>query len=222
MVSVRTSLQREIPDITVRCYTDSQVALYWIHRKEKEWKPFVRNRVKEICHNVHPELWNHCPGTTNTADLPSTGLAMLELSVSHLWRTGPDWLSMEVPLGSGVEPSAMPEQCSQELNSSSKLSHSLVTVEGRTIGALLDCGNYSSWTRLVRVSAYVAAQFKTKKKKGSPGTLTVQEITAAELIWFLHAQETLAQHKDFDSLDTSYAFFWMTRACGSVGVAYEM
>ena len=79
---------------------------------------------------------------------------MVELSVNHMWRTGPDWLSMEVSIGSDVEPSAMPEQCSQELNSSSKLSHNLVTVESATIGALLGCGNYGSWTRLVRVSAY--------------------------------------------------------------------
>lgn len=66
---------------------------------------------------------------------------MVELSVSHLWRNGPDWLSMEVPFGSDVSPSAMPEQCSQKLNFSSKLSHNLVAVESPTIGALLVCGN---------------------------------------------------------------------------------
>ncbi|KAL5479392.1 hypothetical protein EMCRGX_G022912 [Ephydatia muelleri] len=203
LVSVRNYLQREVPNISVRCYTDSQVALYWIRGKEKEWKPFVRNRVNEICDNVHPALWNHCPGSTNPADLPSRGLTMVELSLSHLWHTGPDWLSMEVPLSSAVEPSAMPEQCSQELSSSSKLSHNLVMVEGPTIGALLECGNYSTWTRLVRVSAYVlraVAQFKARKRSDSPGALTVQEITATKLLWLLHAQGALAQHKDFDSL----------------------
>ena len=149
-------------------------------------------------------------GTTNPADLPSRGLTMVELSVSHLWRTGPDWLSTEVPLSSDVEPSAMPEHCSQEQSSSSKLSHNLVTVEGPTIGALLECGNYSSWTRIVRVSAYVlraVAQFKARKRSVSPGAMTVQEVTAAKLLWLLHAQGALAQHKDFDSLRYQLGLF---------------
>ena len=133
---------------------------------------------------------------------------MVELSVSHLWRTGPDWLAMEVSLGSNVEPNVMPEQCSQELCYSTKLSHSLVTVEIPTIGTLLDCENFSIWTRLIRVSAWVlkaVAQFKAKKN--SPHILTVHEVTAAELLWLLHAQGALTQHKDFDSLKHQLGLF---------------
>ena len=55
------------------CYTDSKVALYWIKRTEKEWKPFVENRVTEIRKLVPPTFWSHCPGRENPADLPSHG-----------------------------------------------------------------------------------------------------------------------------------------------------
>ena len=44
-----------------RCYTDSQVALFWIIGKEKEWKPFVQNRVNEVRSLTPIECWNHCP-----------------------------------------------------------------------------------------------------------------------------------------------------------------
>ena len=42
VVSIHTSIQT---NLDVKCYTDSQVALYWIRGKEKEWKP---NRVRDM------------------------------------------------------------------------------------------------------------------------------------------------------------------------------
>ena len=30
------------------CFTDSQVTLFWILGENKEWKPFVENRVREF------------------------------------------------------------------------------------------------------------------------------------------------------------------------------
>ena len=79
------NLKSTLPPIEVRCYTDSKVALYWIQGTNKEWKPFVENRVTEIRRNVAPSLWSHCPGKSNPADLPSRGLSALEVSVNQLW-----------------------------------------------------------------------------------------------------------------------------------------
>ena len=101
VTSVIDSLKSTLRSTEVRCYTDSQVALYWIQGTSKEWKPFMGNRVNEIRHNVDPSLWSHCPGKSNPADLPSRGLTTLEVSVtscgdedqngcllklSHVWR----------------------------------------------------------------------------------------------------------------------------------------
>ena len=97
MVSVQSSLEYEVPSLNCKCFTDSQVALYWIQGKDKEWKPFVQNRVCEIRRLIPSELWQHCPGSTNPADLPSRGLTMLELSVSQLWCEGPEWLRLNSP-----------------------------------------------------------------------------------------------------------------------------
>ena len=91
IVSVHSSLQHQIPSLSIKCFTDFQVALYWILGSDKEWKPFVQNRVAEIRRKVHPNHWYHCPGTNNPADLPSRGITMMELSVSQLWRSRPEW-----------------------------------------------------------------------------------------------------------------------------------
>ena len=91
-------LQSMYPRFQLKCYTDSQVALYWIKGVEKEWKPFVQNRVTEVwqLHVTSQNCWAHCPGTLNPADLPSRGISQLELSVSRLWPDGPERLPVEV------------------------------------------------------------------------------------------------------------------------------
>ena len=81
--------------------------MYWIRGIDKEWKPFVQNRVNEVRQNVHPDLWNHCPEVSNTADLPSRGVSIVELSTSLLWRTGPDWLNTDASFQSNVDASGM-------------------------------------------------------------------------------------------------------------------
>jgi len=93
IASVANSLRPTLPQLEIQCFTDSQVALYWIRGTNKEWKPFVQNRVNEIRRNVHPDVWSHCPGKSNPADLPSRGLTALENSVNQLWRQGPEWLN---------------------------------------------------------------------------------------------------------------------------------
>ena len=51
IVSVHSSLRHQIPSLTIKCFTDSQVALHWILGSDKEWKPFVQNRVTKIRRN---------------------------------------------------------------------------------------------------------------------------------------------------------------------------
>ena len=146
-----------MPPLDVQCYTDSQVALYWIRGRDKEWKPFVQNRVKEIRHKVHPELWHHCPGTSNPADLPSRGLTMMELSVSSLWRIGPEWLhtNTRLPLGPSEQVS-MPEECAPELRVKKRHTHTLVASESAPdIGRILNIEDYSSLRHLLRITARV-------------------------------------------------------------------
>ena len=47
------------------CWSDSQIALWWIKQNRKEWKPWVENRVTKI--------WNlgDTPGYTRTRQNPA-------------------------------------------------------------------------------------------------------------------------------------------------------
>jgi hypothetical protein len=216
VVSVRNSLQHVMGPLDIQCYTDSQVALYWVCGIDKEWRPFVQNRVKEIRRNVHPNHWHHCPGITNPADLPSRGTTIMELAASQMWHTGPEWLVLDTPIcdHSGVESLSMPELCSQELKSANKLSHNLLVVDiGPTIGDLMRCEDFSDLRSLLRVTAYVRRavdRFKCRQKSSDSAPISVlkpQEIAGEERMWISHAQKKLSQQKDFNTLKRQLGLF---------------
>ena len=70
ITSVANSLRSEITLEQAACYSDSQIALCWIQGLEREWKPFIQNRVSEIRKLVPVCSWKFCPGKENPADLP--------------------------------------------------------------------------------------------------------------------------------------------------------
>ena len=133
-----------------RCFTDSQVALFWIKGTGRDWKPFVQNQVDEIRKLVPVDCWNHCSGKENPADIPSRGMTPLELSTSKLWRNEPEWLKAQtnpVPL-----PVEIPEPCVAELKASSRVAvHSLLISRPPGISHIIDCERFNTIHKLYRV-----------------------------------------------------------------------
>ena len=74
--------------VSIHCWLDSTVALYWI-RGQGEYRQFVANRVHKI-QQQQDVKWQHVPTTENPEDLGSRAG-----SVDHheLWNQGPSWLS---------------------------------------------------------------------------------------------------------------------------------
>ena len=196
--TVDDSLKSILSHFELRCFTDSQVALYWIQGVDREWKPFVRNRTAEIRRKVAPEQWSHCPGETNPADIPSRGISFPELSVSRLWHHGPNWLPVAISSQPEVETITMPEECASEMK---RTTHTLLTTdEGPCMENVIDCQRYSSLSRLLRVTAYVrrAVQlFKGSTAVNRQAGLTSTELTNAEKLWLLTVQVTLKNDKYF-------------------------
>lgn len=207
IVSVRDSLDTILPRLAMRCYTDSQVALYWVRGTNKEWKPFVNNRVSEIRCRVHPDLWSHCPGISNPADLPSRGLPSLELAVSQLWRRGPEWMQtgFEPSSESGVQ--GMPTECSAELKAT-QYHNLLSTVSKETIEAILDPAKYSTLSKLIGVTVQIiraVKKFKELKRRqvNAPTNPSIEERVEAETLWAKSAQN----QRDIKTLTKQFNLF---------------
>lgn len=230
VVSVANGLRPTLPQLHIQCYTDSQVALYWICGTSREWKPFVQNRVNEIRRNVHRKAWSHCPGKSNPADLPPRGLASLEFKVSQLWQRGPEWLDACFTPPTEPQPVAMPEECSTELKASALRSLNLVATESKgSIGDLIYCEDFSTLSRLLRVTVQVlraVQQFKSSKSSNHPTTVTSGKLANAKLLWIVCAQKQLVDDKDFKSQQWQFNLFlddkgvWRCRRLTNSDVPY--
>ena len=195
IASVQNSLSSQRLHLDVYCFTDSLVGLYWIRGRDREWKPFVQNRVVEIHRSVQPDQWYHCPGITNPADLPSRGLSIVELSSSLLWRTGLEFLKNAIPPDPVAITMTMPELCLREFKSATK-STNLLLIQNCSIGNLLPCDNFSSLQKLLRITAHIlraVSQFKAKSTLQSLPVLSPEDIASAQVLWIIQVQEQLVQ-----------------------------
>ena len=183
------------------------MALFWITGIEREWKPFVQNKVDEIRSLVPISCWDHCAGKDNPADIPSQGLTTTELSVSKLWRSGPNWLEMTlnpVPDLAGE----IPESCIPEMKvADRKATHTLLsTSELTTVGSVIDCERYSTMHKLYRVTAFVLKFIDLSKRTTSTG-LATQDLSRSELYWVRDCQRHLEKDKRFATWQVQFSLF---------------
>ena len=133
--------------------------------------------------------------------------------MSQLWKEGPEWLKLWTdPLPLRRTADAMPEECVQELRVAFK-SLSLISAESRTtIADLMTCQNFSTYLRLLRVTAQVlraVERFKAGKNR-SPGdttAITPRQLAQAEALWIVSAQQQFNNEKNFQQQQRRLGLF---------------
>ncbi|MCP4479276.1 MAG: hypothetical protein GY818_14415, partial [Planctomycetaceae bacterium] len=86
-------VKSDFPDVQVRLWTDSEIALYWLTSSSRKLKQFVQNKVNAINSIFETADWGHTPSQENPADLVSRGCSAQSLRDSTLWEKGPTWLA---------------------------------------------------------------------------------------------------------------------------------
>lgn len=203
---VSTALKDELPLEPPRCYTDSKVALYWIRGENKEWKQFIQNRVTSIRRLCPQQLWDHCDGSSNPADIPSRGRSLSDETTLTLWLNGPQWLHCGKEPGQQSSDSSsgnMPEECLAELKNSTTAAESstFLTTNGLGIDPILECENFSSLKRLLRITSQVIKYVDTLKLKlGNTVQRSSDEadnLVRAERYWIKVSQQQFMMMKEF-------------------------
>ena len=177
----------QLPLRNVHAWTDSTIVLNWLTGNPRRFKTYVGNRVSSVVELIPPDRWNHVEGIENPSDCASRGLFPSELLDHPLWWNGPPWLRQDA--------SQWPKQVSitplDNTDEERELSFHTTT---SSISPVLKIGNFSSFTRLKRVTAWVFRfihNCRCRKLQIEPiheAHLTTKELHKAEVHWYLDAQ----------------------------------
>ncbi len=173
-------------------FTDSQIVLAWVQSHARNYKPFVSSRVGEIQSNSNPAEWRHINGDLNVADDVSRGVAATELN--GRWEHGPAFLQLPE--------NQWPEEVSnayeeQEIDTEQRKVKIVLNFASTKAEEVMNIKKFSSWRRLIRVTAYVRRfiqRCRKQKDEESPNerSLSPQELQESELFWIKEAQKSLA------------------------------
>ena len=146
-----------------------------LNKESKPWKQYVLSRVKEIRECTAQDLWRHCPGGLNPADLPSCGMNARELANEKRWWKGPEFLykpeaewppEVEIKETEAVmnEIVKNPKEVTHALTTTNCSNESVELFSGANIGAIMNCDEYNSKTKLLRVTALVLRAVRKMKR----------------------------------------------------------
>lgn len=184
-------------------WSDSMNVLWWIRKPSRSFRPFIANRIGEIHDSSSPTQWRHVSPHQNPADLPTRGMSVTEVKRSEIWWKGPNFLSMPEDTWPKTEIDVTPE-ATLEVRKKARATFDVPGTESvlfaltRKTTWRLDPGRYSSWTRLLRVRAWVHRFVNNCGKlpeERSSGELSSQEISDAETDIIKEAQQVAFQEE---------------------------
>ena len=183
-------------------FTDSNIVLSWIRSQAREFKPFISARVAEIQSSSDPSQWRHVPGEFNVADDVSRGVPAQDLN--KRWSAGPEFLRL--PESEWPQETALVPPTKDEMEYRQRKIVCTVTVT--KADEAIDPRRFSSWRKLIRVTALIqrfARRIRSRRNGGQKqeGPLTPSELQEAETLWLKEAQKSLhsrMQKKEFDAL----------------------
>lgn len=136
---------------SVFAFSDSTVALCWVHSSPHRWDTFVANRVTKIQNELAPNHFYHVAGTDNPADCLSRGLTPSQIINHPLWFNGPPWVRSDISQWPIVDfnPATVTEVFEEK-------KHSLVTSAPSVESSIILLANrLSSWSKLLRCVVYI-------------------------------------------------------------------
>ena len=152
----------EIPISSSTFWVDSSTVLHYIRNETKSFHTFVSNRIAKIRDSTSPAQWKYVRSQQNVADIASRGMKIKTFLDNQTWINGPDFLRLPVS-----QWPSQPEHLKEIINDvEEKLPQKsfAVTVDStNAIDSLLS--KYSSWTKLLKITAWILRYISILKSK---------------------------------------------------------
>lgn len=197
-------------------WTDSTIALHWIHKEPYQCETFVANRIASIQNNSSVGAWRHVSTTDNPADFLTRGMSAAEIVKNRLWLNGPAWLSQPEenwPKGGFIRTDVSREVSAElKINIVTELTTKPLTYFSPSLKKEIPLNDHTnSLDKLINVTAYVfrfinrlktAAKHKNgrnrrskRKRAAKPvnGTSVYEQLTEEERAEALRYQIRSAQ-----------------------------
>ncbi|CAG2198095.1 unnamed protein product [Mytilus edulis] len=192
LIFVKSELDISIEEMYLR--SDSQCVLKWISTK-KELNVFVKNIIAEI--KAHKDVkFMYVNTMENPADVATRGTTASKLKNDSLWWHGPKWSNYDTQNwkndsfgdNSSVEKMYQSEIKDENSRCSTLLCNQIEEENRSPLG--IDCRKFSSYTKVIRVTAWIQRFVsRMKKDKSSTGkVLTYKELKVAEMNWIKYIQ----------------------------------
>ena len=184
-------------------WTDSTIVLQWINSTNK-YPIFIANRVTEVLENTSIDQWNHVATCDNPADAGMRGLSAEVLQSSSCVR-GPDFLRTKhflfvstTDVVDNIKLGVVTKE--QNDDSISSLAASLTNPPGEQSINLIPFDKYSSYQKLLRVTAYVLCLLPTHESyrtvDGSIADLVELEEAERHLQYLIQGEYFSTERKD--------------------------
>ncbi len=156
-------------------WTDSTCVIKYIRSNDKRFHTFVANRVAVIHDGSSPSQWKYVSSEANPADDASRGLTVSSVIKKNRWINGPDFL-WQHESSWPAQPTTVKEIPDDDPEIKREIqAHFVVSNAGiDSMNQLF--GNFSSWSRLKKIIAWVLRyreRLKASCKRRKRGSLLV-------------------------------------------------
>ena len=188
---VRSSLIHEFSPVDIHFWSDSQIVLHWIYKRNTT-KPFIANRIAEIVDLFPPNMWSFTPSNDNPADLLTRGISTDQLLSSQIWSQGPQWLTSESSWPRWLPTNILHLQLSDSPGTDDTATQQDGDQNITGIHNVIDVFRYSSINKLLAVTSYVLRFINNalKQRTRIVGPLHSSELNTAEKLWISSSQKT--------------------------------
>ena len=171
VISVVDAVKSEVRIKEICCWSDSQIAIWWIKQCGKVWNVWINNRVEKIREMVPPSRWFFVPTGLNPADVGLHPVSLENIDLDF-WLKGPQFLLSDCKDWSS-ETFLLSEKEAKLEERVVKTWIFSVVIESKGIGEVLDCSKFYSLDKLLRITSYlVRFIFNVQSRK----TLTIIEV----------------------------------------------